>query len=285
MKYFSYFIIAGLTLAACNQNELESADAEYSDEICFSAEYPSSGTRATDTSFEANDQIGIYLTDATAPLELIGNVLNNQQYTYNGSKWTATLKTYWNKGTYNAYAYYPYSGSVTSVEDFAFAVKLDQSSKADYEASDFLWASAKNVTASSGEVKLPFQHRLSKLQINLQKDKYYEGELPEEADVYIHNVVAEATIDLATGNPIKDNMATSKTIKARKLSRGVYTAIVVPQRISTRMPLIEVISNGVSYIYEAKFNFKAGVKHNLDLYISKNPEQIKIELGGEIVGW
>ncbi len=285
MKYQLYFIIAGLSLAACTQNELEVTNMADSDEISFIAEYPATVTRATDTSFEANDQIGIYLTNAGAPLELVGNVLNNQQYTYNGDKWSSSHKTYWNNGTYNAYAYYPYTGIVTSVEDFAFSVKLDQSTKAEYEASDFLWASAKNLTASNDEVTLPFQHRLSKLQINLQKDKYYEGELPEGAEVFIHNVVADATIDLATGNPIKANTSAVKTIKARKLSRGVYTAILVPQRISTRMPLIEVISNGVSYVYEAKFNFKSGVKHNLDLYISKNPEQIKIELGGEIVGW
>jgi hypothetical protein len=42
---------------------------------------------------------------------------------------------------------------------------------------------------------------------------------------------------------------------------------------------------GVSYLYESKFLFKPGVQHNVQLIISKNPEQVKIEIGGELVNW
>ena len=50
-------------------------------------------------------------------------------------------------------------------------------------------------------------------------------------------------------------------------------------------PLVEVIANNVSYLYEAKFIFKPGVQHNITLVISNNPEKIKIEIGGEIKNW
>jgi hypothetical protein len=55
--------------------------------------------------------------------------------------------------------------------------------------------------------------------------------------------------------------------------------------LNNRQPLVEVITKGVSYLYESKFLFKAGMQHNVQLAISKNPEQIKIEIGGEIENW
>ena len=51
------------------------------------------------------------------------------------------------------------------------------------------------------------------------------------------------------------------------------------------MPLIEVVMDGVSYLYESTFQFKSGTEHLVNFVISGNPEQIKIEIGGEIVGW
>ena len=51
------------------------------------------------------------------------------------------------------------------------------------------------------------------------------------------------------------------------------------------MPLLEVISDGVSYLYESKFIFKQGVQHNVQLALSQNPDDLKINIGGEIVDW
>ncbi|MFR3330877.1 MAG: hypothetical protein ACLTSL_12085 [Odoribacter splanchnicus] len=44
--------------------------------------------------------------------------------------------------------------------------------------------------------------------------------------------------------------------------------------------------NGISYLLEDTFNFKAGKQHTLSLTINSNPDQVKIEIGGEIEdGW
>jgi hypothetical protein len=64
-----------------------------------------------------------------------------------------------------------------------------------------------------------------------------------------------------------------------------YAAIIVPQRLNNRQPLVEVVMKGVSYLYESRFLFKPGIQHNVLLVVSKNPEQIKIEIGGEIEDW
>ena len=112
-----------------------------------------------------------------------------------------------------------------------------------------------------------------------------EGDLPEDAEVYIHNTVTSATADLSVGIVTRDSHGTPETIRAKYLGNHRYAAIIVPQRLNNRQPLVEVVMKGVSYLYESKFLFKSGVQHNVLLAVSKNPEQVKIEVGGEWENW
>ena len=61
--------------------------------------------------------------------------------------------------------------------------------------------------------------------------------------------------------------------------------VIIPQRLETRRPFLEYIANGVSYLYEGTFIFKAGKQHTLELTIDTNPDQIEVEVGGEVGGW
>ena len=51
------------------------------------------------------------------------------------------------------------------------------------------------------------------------------------------------------------------------------------------MPLVEVVMKGVSYVYESTFQFKPGTEHLVNFVISDNPDQVKIDIGGEIQDW
>lgn len=288
---YAGFALAILGLAACSE-ESETApsyqDAK-STPMTFVMNHP--GTRATETAFEQNDKIGLYVADSKMPLELGGNLVNNEALTYDGSNWAASRTLYWDEGTFNAYAYYPYIQSVSSIEDQPFSVATDQSTKktADalggYEASDLLFASSKSITASASPVSLNFKHIMSKLKIRLVKGEDFEGDMPTTATVYIHNTVPTATIDLQAGVATRYVKGTRQTITAHQDDETSYSAIIVPQRIENRMPLIEVIMNSVSYLFESKFQFKPGTEHLVNLVISDNPDQVKIDIGGEIQNW
>lgn len=231
------------------------------------------------------------MADAKAQLEIGGNLVNNEALTYDGSKWAAARALYWDKGTYTAYAYYPYIENVSSITDQPFSVALDQrvaktaTSLGGYEASDLLFATSKNISASASPINLTFKHIMSKLKIRLVKGEDFEGEMPATADVYIHNTVPTATVDLQAGVATRYVKGTRHTIVARQDDEASYSAIIVPQRIDNRMPLIEVVMKGVSYLYESKFQFKPGIEHLVNLIISDNPDQVKIEIGGEIQNW
>lgn len=279
---------AGMASCADGSNEPEPAPGGKT-VMNFTFSHPSQ-SRATETSFENGDVVGLYVAEAGQPLEIAGNTVNNEAMTYTGRAWESPRKLYWNAGSYNAYAYYPRQSEISSISDLPFEVSTDQSVAApgkmsNYEASDFLFASAKGIAASDEPVNLQFSHIMSKISINLIKGEDYEGDLPEKATVYIHNTVTSATIDLSAGVATKALRGERKTVTARQDSRETYSAILVPQRMENRVPLIEVVMNGVSYLYEGKFLFKPGIHHIVNLVVDKNPDQVKIEIGGEINDW
>lgn len=276
-------------LASCDKAEEIAVD---DGSIRFVMQYPSA-TRATETSFEQGDKIGLFLTEyigeTPAPLQISGNWANNVAATLEGTEWVTAKKIFWSDNRMDAYGYYPYM-SLTSVDEQPFSIALDQSTErtgdqlGGYEASDFLWAKTEGVDQSTETVTLQFSHRCSKLVIQLVKGPSYEGELPDSATVYIHNVVPTATIDLATGAVTKDVFGEVATVKARKVNNATYEAIMIPQRIESRRPFIEIVVNNISYLLEDTFQFKAGMQHTLSLVINSNPDQVSVDIGGEIVG-
>ena len=284
------FALALLALVACaDDNEPQYKDARHTP-MTFTVTHPSQ-TRATATNFESGDRIGLYVAQADAPLEIGGNLVNNEALTYNGSRWTAAHTLYWDEGTYNAYAYYPYIQGVSSIDDQPFSVATDQSTAktatalGGYEASDLLFATTKGIKASASPINLTFKHIMSKLKIRLVKGEDFEGEMPTTAQVYIHNTVPTATIDLQAGMATRYVKGTQQTITAHQDDDYVFSAILVPQRVENRQPLVEVVMKGVSYMYESKFVFKPGVEHLVNLIITNNPDNVKIEIGGEVENW
>ena len=282
-----------LCLAGCGQEEMTEAGEQPADVMRFSLTHPDEGarTRVTETHFEKDDRIGLYVCTAEAPLEVGGNYVNNALLTFNGSAWHPEHPIFWNNGSYDVYAYYPQVSPVTSVDDLPFSVATDQQTAGNeqtpggYEASDFLWASAKKQTAGNEAVKLNFRHCMSKLTVRLVKGPDYDGDELPEAEVYVHNTVTEATVDLAVGIVTPAKFGKLHTVKAKAAGKDEYTAVLVPQRIANRVPLIEVVMKGVSYLVETNFRFKQGIHHTFTLIISKNPEQVKIEIGGELENW
>lgn len=208
---YTSFALAILGMVSCSE-EVETTsrykDAQ-STPMTFAVNYPGQ-SRATATSFESNDKIGLYVAESKAPLEIGGNLVNNEALTYDGSKWEAARTLYWDEGTYNAYAYYPYIQGISSTTDQPFSVALDQSTPktatapGGYEASDLLFATSKDIQASNSPISLNFKHIMSKLKIRLIKGEDFEGDMPTHAQVTIHSTVPTATIDLQAGvaNPL-----------------------------------------------------------------------------------
>lgn len=246
--------------------------------------HPSAVTRATETAFESGDKIGLYVVETPAPLQVSGNYVNNLQATFNGSQWTGDSGLRWpsTESVCDIYAYYPYM-EVSTITAAPFSVLEDQSDG--FGACDFLWGKSASVAYTTDAIPVQFNHKLSKITLKLVKSESYVGDLPSDAVFYVHSTVPDATVDLTTGSVTKDPYGTVRTITCRKVDEETYEAVVIPQRLSSRTPLFEMVANGVSYLVEGSFNFKPGINYTFSVTLNTSTESIRIEIGGEIEDW
>lgn len=277
--------IATWALSSCSSNDDTLKDSVNEKEIRIEAIYPSPQTRASSSGFDSGDQIGVFVVPDGAILQPFGNTVNNGCYTFDGSKWTPSRTFYWNEGKNNVYAYYPYAAEVNDTEAFSFKVATNQSTVEGYALSDFLWAKAEGQQAGASPVSLKFSHILSRALVKIVKGDDYEGDLPDNMEVFLHNTVTTANVDLEAGGSCKDAYADAESIKMQKLSKDLYAAIVVPQNIATRRPLVEVVMSNISYLMEGTMSFKQGYQHTITITITANPQQAEISIGGGISNW
>ena len=119
------FIWAALALSvcACSSEGDESQPRIEEGEIQLEMVHPSAATRVTDTTFEDKDRIGVFVTAEGETLQIGGNGVNNELFTYNGTSWTSKRKVYWNSGKHDVYAYFPYAQSIGRGEGTAAHVR------------------------------------------------------------------------------------------------------------------------------------------------------------------
>lgn len=285
-KFIIASVLFSVILASCSKNAGEPfPDNSY---MCFVPCF-SSDTKATDSSFEEGDSFGIYAVEYSegvpSPLQLSGNWANNSRALLENDSWTVNPKIWWKDDTcFDVFAYYPYIDKPNSVDNLLFELELDQRTEG-FADSDLLYAKAKGVRREDGEIELVFKHKLSRLDVNLVKGDDYEGDLPATAEVRIMSTIPAAIMNLETGDIEKDPDGISSTILAKQTDVGKFSAIVVPQKFLTQVPLIEIMVGGVSYLYSSKFIFESGKRHTLNLTLTSNPDKVIINIGGGINNW
>jgi hypothetical protein len=274
MKRTIMILAAFAAMVSC-QKEQETVN----DEIMFDFSVPA--TKATVAGFETGDQVALYAAEYAsedAPeLQIAGNFINNEKLTYNGAAWTAGRALYWSDKPCDFYAIYPYQ-DLTSVEEHLFDIQADQDADGGYEASDLLFAKAEAVERTDGKVALQFKHIMSKCIVTITKGEKFEGEIPDDIVTHIYNTTTSAILNFANGSLQKDPQGARKTITMNKISNTRFEAVVVPQNIERRTPLIEVTMGGIAYLLEYSLSFKPGYVHTINLILNTSPDQEKIEI-------
>lgn len=253
-------------------------------------------TRAAGTSFEIGDKMGLYAVeyngDEVASLQVAGNFINNEALTYNGSAWVGGRTLYWSDKPCDFYGIYPYQEPAT-VSEYLFDLPTDQNSPetddalSGYEAADLLWAKATKVSRGDGAVQLQFKHMMSRVVVKIERGEKYEGELPEDITVHLYNTVTTAEVDFTHGSLQRYAHGEKETITMKQLSGDTFAAIVVPQNIERRTPLVEITMEGIAYLLNYSISFRPGYQHTITVTLNSSPEQEKIEISidGEIGDW
>ena len=291
MKKIILIAMAALVAVGCDKNEQSEAWAD--NEIRVVADL---STRATLTSFEQNDKMGLYAVeyngDAAMPLQISGNYLNNESMVYNGSEWKSSRTLYWSVNACDFYGIYPYQ-DMTAMEEVLFDIQTDQNSAKSstalggYEASDLMWAKTEKVKQTDGAVKLKFQHMMSRLVVKVEKGPSFEGEIPDDVVTHIYNTATTAKVNYKVGSLEKYAYSENKTITMHKINNTTFEAIVVPQFIERSTPLVEITMGGIAYLLNYSMSFRPGYQHTITVTLNTPPDQEKIEISidGEVGNW
>lgn len=240
-------------------------------------------TKVTDAAYEQGDRTGIYVVNYTdsgesGTLVNSGNHVDNMRFTYD-VVWTPDSEIYWKDNVTKAdfYCYYPY-GTPTDVTACPFSVQADQSSLANYKASEFLWGKATGVSPTVDAVPIITNRSMSNMLIYLQPGNGFTEETFAAASksVRICNVKTDAAIDLRTGVAV----ATGTAAEVSPYNEGgYYRALIVPQTVADGMNLITITVDGVDYTFAKGFTFEPNVQHKFTITVNKSGGGVDISIG------
>ena len=267
----------------------------------FSSINQTTASRVNDEGFCNNDGIGIYVVNyqngAPGTMQSEGNQVDNVRYVYNESenKWTPDYPVYYyDKITpVDIIGYYPYVSKIDNVNTYSFEVAKDQSTDAanglmgGYEASDFLWGKAENISPTASRVNITFNHKMAGVQVELTEGTgWAENEWSGlDKQVLVSNTIRKATIDLANGDitPVGD-VPTTGTVPAK--SGDGWRAVVVPQSVGASVALLNITVDGTSYVYRknSAYEYLSGKLHKFTIEVSKKSDSgLAFKLVGEAI--
>lgn len=256
-------------------------------------------TKVNAAGFVDKDALGLfavnYSEENTVPGTLAdnGNQADNVKYVFDeaANKWTPTKKVYYKDVNTNVdlYLYYPHQSSVTEVNAANFEVQKDQSSAATasslsgYEASDFLWGKAVNITPSENKVAVQLSHKMAAVNVVLvEKEGFAEGEFASlEKGIILTNTTRKAKINFATGEVSALGNAQQDGIVMCPQSSGSFRAVVVPQTVEAGEKLFAITIGGVSYGFRnsaASVTYAAGKQTDVTINIKKKTPAGEYEL-------
>ncbi len=239
-----------------------------------------STTRATDYGFEAGDCVGLYVVNYSGStpgsLASMGNHVNNMRFTYNGT-WIPDKVITWpdNKTHADFYLYYPYA-NVQNVAAHSFSVKTDQSTEADYKASDLMAGKALNVAPSEEAISIPVNHVMSRITIALEAGNGFTAETLSKADVTvkINGVKCDANLNIASGAISASGNPTSVTPFC---ANNEYKALIVPQTVEEGT-LITITADGRDFNLHKAFTFESAKSHRFTVTLSKTSAGVNVNI-------
>ena len=227
----------GMILSGCNKDEeLNNAGTNG---VSFTSYMI--GSRATDTAWEPNDEIGVYMQNAGS--EGYANV--NVKYANSEAdcnKFTSTSPITYPEGgtgTVSFMAVYPYNGNITD-GNYTFTL-----ADGDLSKNDIMYASAPSIDSGVTNVNLTFQHKLSKIILQLKDE---QNNAVTDATVRIDNQCVSGALNVADGTVSVASDATYTSVLAfAEGENGQYEVIVIPDEGREGRSIVITTTEGNTY--------------------------------------
>lgn len=286
--YFKSLIFAltgALMITACS-NEIEEQLAENGkngQNVKFSIGVENlSRTAIADgtlvTSFEPNDEIGIFAYDGEKL------VSSNVKYTYNGSGWTSENAIAAQDGVkLSYYAYYPYDASVTDPASIKDTVSADQT--AGFGKNDML--SARNTEAAAGatNISLNFAHAMAMVQVSLMEGTTSDA----NATVTLQSILPVTSVNAKDGSVTAASGASVGVAMKKAAESLTYRAVVPEQTIKAGSKLLTIVAGGKTFdvTFSEKVSYERGKLLQIKVEaLNGLPEGATVTISGEAIdGW
>lgn len=294
---FSSVAMTALLTGCLSEPDFEPVTVEGGIEIQLEGSILQEATKVNADGFEDGDALGLYAVNYTdgnqtaGTLLTEGNQADHVKYVFNESawQWTPVHPVYYKDVNTNVdlYVFYPHA-EPDNVDAWNFEVQKDQSSAetqsslGGYEASDFLWGKAENVTPTEAKVKVKLAHKMAGVEVILQQgDGFGEGEY-ENVEKYVlaTGTTRKAAINMATGSVTPIGGAQSTGIVMCPQVDGSFRAIVVPQTVAAQTPLFSITLAGVPYIFkkDSDFTYEAGKISTFTIKVNRKVPSGEFEL-------
>ena len=280
-KFFALALLAG-AMVSCSTEDTAPSTQNGKVAVQFTGGI-SVSTRAAGQDWADGDKIGIFMIEAgkTLSADAISEGVDNVCYQSNGSKAFSPIsggKTIFFPidGDVDFYSYYPQ----TTVNNYKVALNMaDQKSQ---EAIDFMYAKTTGCHKSIPQVELKFNHKLSKLILNVQPGNGLTQDDLKNLTVTIKDQNTTATFNLADGVISGEGNPDNIQMKATQVGK-IYEAILLPTATTTRE--IEFnLNNGhdAPFVWKMDSELKGG---NLYNYTTVKLTRTTIEMTGTIESW
>ena len=258
--------IALTAMTACSSDDATSQEGQGKQPILLSTSMQTrAGQSIQNVQFEKGQEINVQITAQD-------NKTKYDQLTYYTSDNAGTIvpKTgvypYYptNKAKVNIRAIYP-TGYMKAT---SFSVRNPQTSKADYMASDLMFASLTDVETPTTETThtLDFKHKMVKVQVNLTAEGGVEL---QGSQVKLLNVKTQTTFNSTTG--VVSEVGTGSTTDMIISTNGKVgcAAIIVPQSVESGYLIEIVLANNdiLNYRTAQTMTFESGKKYTFNIKV------------------
>ena len=245
--------------------------------ISASIEVFDTNARATDTSFEEGDAIGVHVVTPTKVLH------NNAKFTLTDGTFTSAKPRAWHddasvEAQFIAYSPYYSRGTYSEANGYAVNIKTDQSSEAAYKESDLMFAFAASKPTKKA-VHLSFQHLFSKLVMLFDNPN---GEVI--SSITVSNLSDVATYKYAEKKIVPSNSKANFTPAAISLGgKSGYALSVAPQNAANTVISVVTASEKLFQFPLSVTEFESGMAYTLDLSLAN--ESIESSFTPTISDW
>ena len=293
MKNFNKVIAAAvgtLMLAACHNEDVIPGGASIQDMARFSASIAGPVTRAYDTSWDADDEIGISGTSGEVQYTNVCYFTSGGNENF--SPKDESKKIYFQDNSEVTFtAYYPWNdlkGSTT--------ITADTRGQAEQKQFDFLWAQARG-SKEHPNVAFTFAHKMAKVVLSVKCGDDVSYDEVKAAVLSLDGFKHEGSFDVATGTAEAtgnesmmwefagntENAVYNAPFKYDDTKQTVsYTLILFPQTFEAALPFTAELTDKQSFTAnldftganaeideEAKNEWVAGRQYNMGIVLNK----------------